>query len=427
MSKEIKQGISKNKNNKNAPTFLSNSTSGTLLEQEEKYAYMKQNSVTNAFSRITSNAGFAIDEKHNKGTLVTVNGGTTLTTTIKNFKEITLSQSTSRLFRILAIEYTRTKKDKIVIPLQRYMEIIDNDNMKLVKRLVTEDLRALKNVVIEYETASKVAGMPNDAGGMDIITDWEVYDKTIFVTLHPNIAAYLKISPILACPMSLLRLKSYANNNPYAQCIGDKFMELLKLNMYNFNKEQNKEYAVISVEKMLEVCTSSGLPSFEELRTKNRLQALLKKMPPEIINGINAGVIPDELYKEISPKLEHRADAIIKSLIVTKVVNNIPVSSIVKTNFRDLNKLIVEPFDKDLEYCCENTDFFECEYINNDGTPLTKEQLEKPKFAEFIQRNIKVYPKQDYKRANFDALKFDAAHKSQEREEKGITKKSKKK
>lgn len=394
---------------------LSDSNITTLLTtKENNYAMVLQNSVTNAFSVITSKTNAAINPKRQQGVITAINGNTILETTINQYDTLTLSQSTNKLFMILAIEYTgKNYKNEIVIPLQKYMAMTGNNDPRNAKRQVLSDLTALLNTSFTATKRSNDGTMVPDAVGINILSDYEVRDKLIIARLHDNLIKIFNKGSLMAFPLTLLSLKSSANKNPYSLSLGYKVAVTLKLNMYDHRKKETKDFSIISVESLLNVCANAGMQTYEELQTKNKLQAKMKKLPPETIIEIALGNIPQELLEMIPANLKKYSTKIIQDLISTKEdKDGKKIRKVTQTNFRDLKKLIIEPFFKDLDYCCANTDFFEWELCDANGEPLSDEELGKDySYKEFISYKIRLTPNPDYKRADWDAKTLKDSHK----------------
>ena len=91
----------------------------------------------------------------------------------------------------------------------------------------------------------------------------------------------------------------------------------------------------------------------------------------------------------------------VKTLIDICIANGLPTYEEVKNTCRRIEKRIIEPFEKNLDYCNE---VFEWEYCNAKGVPLTEEQLADNSYGEFINRYIRVTFK-DYKTGEYNPKK----------------------
>lgn len=94
----------------------------------------------------------------------------------------------------------------------------------------------------------------------------------------------------------------------------------------------------------------------------------------------------------------------VKTLLEECTRNGMPSYEDVKAGSRHVDKLIIEPFFRDLDACSHN--IFEYEPCNIYGIPLREDQLDIKTYQEFISLYIKIIPLNDYPRGEYDKKKI---------------------
>ena len=238
-----------------------------IQAQHDAYSVIRQDTVTNKLARLSSKSGFIPVEFTNTARITTSNGSTDLTVIIKEYANVTLKPSTSKLLRALVQTFTQ-KGDKLVkIPLKEYMELTGLKNEKEARKTIKADLDALHSITCE----AKIKGNKNKNIGdyikFEIISERGIKNKVIFANLTDSIYIHLLNCPVMYYPKALYKIP---NKLPYAQYLGDKIAELEKYNMYDKKTGQVKPYFIASVRKLLQVCFENGMPSYEKVQATDR-------------------------------------------------------------------------------------------------------------------------------------------------------------
>lgn len=304
-------------------------------DQKSAYAMIRQDSTTNALARISSKAGVEKIDFTNTGVIKTSNGKTDLQVIIQEYSKVTLKQSTSKLLRLLTINFTEAgSKDKTIkIPLRQVMEDLGLKDIKTARNNIKKDLEALYNVSCEAQKTNRKG--EKDYIKFRILDMQGIKNGVVYVNLTDAIYSHLKACPIMAYNKNLLKIESNSQKNPYAYYLGDKITELMKYNQYDKNAGIQKPYFITSVKTLLEVCIANGMKRYEDIQAGSR----------------------------------------------------------------HVDKLIITPFERDLDTCSAN--FFKWEYCNEKGTPLRQEQTEgntevssykAQTYKEFESLYIKIIP-----------------------------------
>lgn len=335
-------------------------------DQKNIYTMIKQDTTTNALARVSSKSGMEIDKFAGVGVIKAQNGKTDLQVILTEYDKITLKQSTSKLLRLITIYFTENgfNDRAIMIPLKDVMNDLGMTDEKDARANIKKDLRALYNLSIKGQVIIWTGEkIPVEFRIIDkILGGTGIKNSMIGVQLTEELYTHLKTCPVMVYNKDLLKIKSNSQKNPYAFYLGDKITELMKYNLYDTKTQKQKPYFITTVKTLLEVCIANGMTRYEDLKEKSR----------------------------------------------------------------HVDKLIITPFERDLDTCSAN--FFDWEYCNEKGTPLRPEQTEDTtpagkyraqSYKEFESLHIKITPQKDYPIADYNTKKL---HK----EEKKTSKKNKK-
>lgn len=313
-------------------------TQRDITNSAKTYAMVKQDSATNALSR-ASQKGIKPQEFTNNGIITTKNGNTDLKLIIEDYSKVALKQSTSKLLRLLTIKFTEEGGNNklIKISLREAMADLGLKDEKDARAKIKKDLQTLYNISCEVQK-------PNRKGEKDFLTfriidAKSIENSVIYANFSDAIFQHLQKCDPMPYPKQLLKIESNSQKNPYALYLGDKIVELKKLNQYEkiMSKDGKRVENIIlkrsfnvSVKVLIDICVESGMPSYETIKDKSR----------------------------------------------------------------HVDKLIIAPFERDLTAC--STNIFDWEYCNAKGVRLTDKQLEKVTYKEFIDRYVKITFKEDY-------------------------------
>lgn len=323
---------------------------------ENNYSMIRQDSTTNALARVSSKSGIEKVDFTTTGVIKASNGRTDLQVIIQEYGKITLKQSTSKLLRLLTINFTEAgSKDKVIkIPLKQAMEDLGLKDVKTARSNIKKDLEALYNVSCE-------AHKTNYKGEKDYIKfrilDMQgIKNGVIYVNLSDAIYSHLRSCELMPYPKELLKIESNSQKNPYAFYLGDKVTELMKLNQYDRATGEQKPYFITTVKTLLEVCIDNGMTRYEDIQAGSR----------------------------------------------------------------HVDKLIITPFERDLdtasmnifdwEYCNEKGTPLRPEQTE-DSTPAGKYKAQT--YKEFESLHIKITPKGNYPVADFNKKKLTKKTKKQ--------------
>ena len=237
--------------------------------EESKYSMIKQDTTLNALARVSNKTGIEKRDFTTTGVIRTQNGSTDLNVIIEEYANVSLKPSTSKLLRIITMEFTKDENNKCIqIPLKEYMELTGLKDVKEARKKVKKDLEALYNISCE-------AHIENRKGDKDYIKfricDTQgIKNGIIIMNLSDSIAMHLRKCELMPYPKELLKIESNSNKNPYAFYLGDKITELKKYNQYDKAKKGVKESFNVSVRTLLDVCLRNGLPSYETVQTTDR-------------------------------------------------------------------------------------------------------------------------------------------------------------
>lgn len=312
--------------------LLDNNITNLLAPKESSYSMIRQDTTTNALARISSKSNIIKKDFTTSGTIQTQNGNTDLTVIISEYSNVTLKQSTSKLLRLLTINFTETgSKSKLLsIPLKDAMKDLGLNDIKSARKTIKGDLEALYNVSCEAQRTNYKG--EKDYIKFRILDMQGIKNGVIQVNLSDAIFLHLRSCELMPYPKALLQIRSDSQKNPYAYYLGDKIVEQKKYHLFE-NSFQ------ISVKTLIKECVRNGMPTYESI----------------------------------------------------------------KDGSRHVNKLIIEPFERDLG--AASTGIFEWEYCNEKGLPLTDEQISyetkkgkyKPQtYKDFEELYIKVTFKKDY-------------------------------
>ena len=325
-------------------------------EQRDAYTMIRQDSTTNALIRVSSKSDIEAVEFTNTGIIKTSNGKTDLQVIIQEYGKTTLKQSTSKLLRLLTINFTEegSRSKVIKIPLRQVMEDLGLKDIKTARSNIKKDLEALYNVSCEAHRENRKKG-EKDYIKFRILDMQGIKNGIVFVNLSDAIFTHLRNCELMPYNKNLLKIESNSQKNPYAFYLGDKITELMKYNQYDRTTGEQKPYFITTVKTLLEVCIANGMKRYENIQTGSR----------------------------------------------------------------HVDKLIITPFERDLDTCSAN--FFDWEYCNEKGTPLRPEQTDDrtpagkykaQTYKEFESLHIKITPKAGYpvqevnkKRLNRDSNK----------------------
>ena len=346
----------------NITDVLLDNTSNPLVPKESNYSMIRQDPTTNALARVSSKSNIIQKDFTTTGIIQTQNGSTNLAVIISEYGNVTLKQSTSKLLRLLTINFTETgSKNKLLsIPLKNAMKDLGLNDIKSARKTIKGDLEALYNVSCEAQRTNYKG--EKDHIAFRILDMQAIKNGVIYVNLSDQIFSHLKRCELMPYPKTLLRIRSDSQKNPYSYYLGDKIVEQKKYHLFE-NSFQ------VSVKTLINECTRNGMPTYESIKNRSR----------------------------------------------------------------HVNKLIIEPFERDLEAC--STDIFEWEYCNKKGAPLTDEQIScetkkgkyKPQtYKDFEELYIRVTFKNDYPVNEFTVKKSKGGEGKQGRPQLKKTTKNKK-
>ena len=318
---------------------------GINLSAENNYSMIRQDTVTNKLVRLSSKSGLVPEDFTNRGLIKTSTGSTDLTVIIKEYANVTLKNSTSKLLRVLTIKFTEKGNKLIKIPLREYMELTGLKDEKEARKNIKADLEALYNISCEASREDRKG--KKDYIAFRVIDAHGIKNGVIFANLTDSIYAHLLTCPIMPYSNDLLKIP---NKLPYAFYLGDKITELMKLNIYDKKTKDIKPFFTASVKKLLQVCYDNGMQTYQEIQEGSR----------------------------------------------------------------HVDKLIITPFENNLDAC---SNIFDWEYCNEKGTPLTDAQLKNKTFKDFEARYIKITFKDNYPVAEFDVKKCKQGNKKKAKSE----------
>ena len=243
--------------------------------EDNKYSIIRQGVVTNKLARLSSKSGIIPEDFTNRGLIKTSTGSTDLTVIIKEYANVTLKNSTSKLLRILTIKFTERGDKLIKIPLKEYMELTGLKDEKEARKSIKADLEALHNVTCEARIQNN-KGNKGDYIRFEIIAERGIKNGVIFANFTDSIYAHLLTCPLMPYSNDLLKIP---NKLPYAFYLGDKITELMKYN-------QRKPFFTASVKKLLQVCYDNGMPTYEEVQATDR--AVDRKIITPFENNLDA-------------------------------------------------------------------------------------------------------------------------------------------
>lgn len=310
-----------------------------LTTKESNYAMIRQDTTTNALARISSKSGINKVDFTNTGIIKTSHGETDLQVIIQEYGNVTLKQSTSKLLRLLTINFTEAgSREKVIeIPLKQIMNDLGLKDIKTARNNIKKDLEALYNISCEAHKTNRKG--EKDYIKFRILDMQSIKNGIVYVNLSDAIFSHLKICPLMPYNKNLLKIESNSQKNPYAFYLGDRITEIIKLNLRDKKTKELKPYIITSVKTLLEVCMANGMPRYTDI----------------------------------------------------------------KTGSRHVDKLIIKPFERDLDAC--SCKFFDWEYCNKKGDPLRVEQMDgstasnkykTQTFKEFESLYIKITLKDDY-------------------------------
>lgn len=243
--------------------------------EDNKYSMIRQDTVTNKLVRLSSKSGLMPEDFTNRGLIKTSTGSTDLTVIIKEYANVTLKNSTSKLLRVLTIKFTERGDKLIKIPLKEYMELTGLKDEKEARKNIKADLEALHNITCEARISNKGSNK-GDYIRFEIIAERGIKNGVIFANFTDSIYAHLMTCPVMPYANDLLKIP---NKLPYAFYLGDKITELMKYN-------QRKPYFTASVKKLLQVCYDNGMPTYEEVQSTDR--AVDRKIITPFENNLDA-------------------------------------------------------------------------------------------------------------------------------------------
>lgn len=248
---------------------------GITTKSCDRYSMIRQGAVINKLARLSSESGLMPEDFTNRGLIKTSTGSTNLTVIIKEYSNVTLKNSTSKLLRILTIKFTE-KGDKLIkIPLKEYMELTGLKDVKEARKNIKADLEALHNITCEARVQNK-GNNKGDYIRFEIISERGIKNGVIFANFTDSIYAHLSTCPIMPYSNDLLKIP---NKLPYAFYLGDKITELMKYNQY-------KTFFTASVKNLLRICYDNGMQTYEEVQATDR--AVDRKIITPFENNLDA-------------------------------------------------------------------------------------------------------------------------------------------
>lgn len=211
-----------------------------------------------------------------------------LTVTIKDYLEGKIKKdlrpSTHKLLDLCTLEFTRqtdykgeVKNYSVIIPIERYMELLKIPNTKASKdkarRTITEDLQTLYDISINW----KGKGKTPDHLDARICTSKGIIRGNIMLSFSPEMAKYLTEAYITQYPVELLALDG---RNPTSFYVGRKLA-------YHHSMRNNQKRGtadIISLNSLIEACPT--IPSYEEVMEKGRQLDQLILQP--LTNALNS-------------------------------------------------------------------------------------------------------------------------------------------
>jgi len=253
---------------------------------DSPYGMIRQDPAINALSRISSRTGAEMDPFLGTGLIRTKNGNTDIQVLIAEYGNVQLKQSTSKLERLLTICFTEAGSNcsTVSISLKDAMYALGLKNKQKARTTIKKDLEALYNItlkVIKNHSSKK-----QDYLEFRICDVWCIKNGIISMNFSAPIFKHLQNCPVMPYPKELLRIESNQQKNPYSFYIGDKITELAKLNQHDNNTQKLKEYFIVSVNNLLKLCMSNGMPTYEEVMTSDR--AVSRKIVEPLEKNLNA-------------------------------------------------------------------------------------------------------------------------------------------
>lgn len=255
---------------------------GINLSAENNYSMIRQDNITNKLARLSSKSGIKPEDFTNRGLIKTSTGSTDLTVIIKEYANVTLKPSTSKLLRVLTIKFTEKGNKLIKIPLKEYMELTGLKDEKEARKNIKADLEALYNISCEASREDRKG--KKDYIAFRVIDAHGIKNGVVFANLTDSIYSHLLTCPIMPYSNDLLKIP---NKLPYAFYLGDKITELMKLNIYDKKTKDIKPFFTASVKKLLQVCYDNGMPTYEEVQATDR--AVERRIITPFENSLDAG------------------------------------------------------------------------------------------------------------------------------------------
>lgn len=243
---------------------LLDNASSPLAPKESNYSMIRQDTTTNALARISSKSNIIKKDFSTTGIIQTKNGKTDLKFIIKEYANITLKNSTSKLLRALQIKLTETGNRIIKIPLKEYMEKTGLSDEKEARKSINADLKTLYNISCE---ATSPYGKKEHIEFRILDMKGEIKNSVIIAGFSNAIYEHLMSCPVMPYANDLLKIP---NKYTYAYYLGDKINELMKYNQIDRTTKDVKPYFIASVKNLLKVCFDNGMPTYEKVQSTDR-------------------------------------------------------------------------------------------------------------------------------------------------------------
>lgn len=238
--------------------------------EANKYGNIRQDSVINSLSLVSSKSVTSIDEITGTGLIDITNGVTSIEIMIQKFSNTTLKQSTSKLLTLFDMEFTQNgaQSTSIAIPLKVVADILGLKNINKARESIKKDLEALYNISLEAQ--KQAPSGKTDYIKFRVCEAQGIAKGVVCFKFTDAIANHLRKGNIMPVNYKLLQIESNSNKNPYAYPLGLKITQRMKMNQFNNAKKEKNTTCIISVAKLLEVCQHYGMPTYEQIAAGSR-------------------------------------------------------------------------------------------------------------------------------------------------------------
>lgn len=314
-----------------------------------KYGKIRQDSVINTLSLVSSNMASSISDFANDitGHITIGNKTLSLEVIIQKYGNTTLKQSTSKLLTLLNMEFTQNgaTNTSIAIPLRDVADRLGMKNINKARETIKKDLEALYNLSLEAQKKAP-NGKVTDFIKFRICQGQKIENSIVYFAFTEPIAEHLRKGNIMPVSYRLLQIESNKQKNPYAYPLGLKITQLMKMNQFNNETHKPNTTCIISVSRLLEVCHNYGMPTYEELATGTR----------------------------------------------------------------NYEKQIITPLIRDLDRLAEEK-IFKWDFCKSKGELLTEEELDTFTAKDYINIYVKITYPEDYERDEYDTKKARKSNK----------------